>query len=628
MNYKYPLVKAFLIIPFGYLFNYIFDLNSFQFGIAVLLVLLVSILKISRIVKYISIFLLAGIYISFQHNYYSIQEFENKVSVSFEGVIDGTISKIISQNSEYVKVLTEVNIKSYALENDTRTNVVLSIYYSDKNDVIELKPGYDIKANVTLRTANLKSLPQDFNESNYLKSQSAHFYASCNESNFSFIERYKIITYLYDFKDNIKLKIGSHLKERPYVGILIALATGDKSDISYQTRKVFSKTGTAHVLAISGLHVGLIASFFYILTGFIRKKTLKLVIFLSLVWIFILVTGASASGIRAGFMISMFFILKYFNRVPNIINIVLFTLLVSILINPMLLFSISFQLSYSAILGIIILYNYIYNNLKSIFGQYNSKIIRYLCASIAISFAATIPTALLTAYYFNVFSIVYPLSNIFIIPLVSLATAFNFIYILFDFLYIPFADLYLNAGYILIELSVDINSYLLNFDLNLGDRGVNLVLLAFISSLILIFIFTAEKRNKFFLRGIIGVFSISLLLFSDILDENPNSIEVIPREQFVAVIQNTHQLKTVLVVDRMKYDYIKNDYNFINYILKDSISINLLKTSDASINIHDQIKKYDFVESQFVNKEFVDSVSMTLNILPLYKITDNRYGHN
>lgn len=627
MNYKYPLIKAFLIIPFGYLLNYIFEFSLLQFGIVALIVLLISIFNISRILKYISIFLLAGIYISFQHNHYTINEFENKVSVSFEGFVEGTVSEIISRKPNYTKILAAVNVKSYALENDIRTNVVLSVYNTDKNDLI-LKPGYEIRANVNLRTANLKSLPQDFNESNYLKSQSAHFYASCNESNFSFIERYLIITYLYDFKENIKDKINSLFSSKPYTGILIALATGDKSDISYETRDLFSKTGTAHVLAISGLHVGLIAGFFYVITGFIRKRTMKLIIFISLIWIFILVTGAAASGIRAGFMISMFFIIKYFNRVPNIINIVLFTLIVTILINPMVLYSISFQLSYSAILGIIFLYNHIYRNLKSLFGDNNSRVLKYLYASIAISFAATIPTSFFTAYYFNVFSIIYPLANIFIIPLVSLATAFNFIYILFDFLYIPFADLYLNAAYFLIELSVNINSFLLNFDLNIADRGVNLELLAIISSLILILIFTSVKRNKFILRGIIGVFSISLLLFSDILVESPNEIEIIPREQFVALIQNQPHEKTVLIVDRKKYDYIKNDPIFVNYILKDSLKINLLKTSDTSIKIHDQIKKYDFVMSSFVDKKYVDSVSNALNIIPLYKIVDNSYGYN
>lgn len=627
MNYKYPLIKAFLIIPFGYLLNYIFEFSLLQFGIVALIVLLISIFNISRILKYISIFLLAGIYISFQHNHYTINEFENKVSVSFEGFVEGTVYEIISRKPNYTKILAAVNVKSYALENDIRTNVVLSVYNTDKNDLI-LKPGYEIRANVNLRTANLKSLPQDFNESNYLKSQSAHFYASCNESNFSFIERYLIITYLYDFKENIKDKINSLFSSKPYTGILIALATGDKSDISYETRDLFSKTGTAHVLAISGLHVGLIAGFFYVITGFFRKRTIKLIIFISLIWIFILVTGAAASGIRAGFMISMFFIIKYFNRVPNIINIVLFTLIVTILINPMVLYSISFQLSYSAILGIIFLYNHIYRNLKSLFGDNNSRVLKYLYASIAISFAATIPTSFFTAYYFNVFSIIYPLANIFIIPLVSLATAFNFIYILFDFLYIPFADLYLNAAYFLIELSVHFNSFLLNYDLNIADRGVNLELLAIISSLILILIFTSVKRNKFILRGIIGVFSISLLLFSDILVESPNEIEIIPREQFVALIQNQPHEKTVLIVDRKKYDYIKNDPIFVNYILKDSLKINLLKTSDTSIKIHDQIKKYDFVMSSFVDKKYVDSVSNALNIIPLYKIVDNSYGYN
>jgi competence protein ComEC len=628
LNYKYPLIKAILIIPFGYLFNYIFDINSLQLGIAFLIVLTLSILRINNIIKYISIFLLAGIYISFQHNLYNIDKFKDKVSISFDGVVKGNIIEIISDNDSFTKVLAKVNINSFALENTYETNIILSIFKSDKNKAIILKPGYDIKANVSLRTPNIKTLPNDFNEISYLKSNKAHFFAFSNWLNFSFVKRNKISTYLYDIKEYMKYSIKFYLKDFTYKSILIALATGDKSDIDYETRHVFSKTGTAHVLAISGLHVGLIAGFIYIITGFIQNRTFKLTLFLILVWIFIILTGASASGIRAGFMISMFFILKYFNRVPNIINIALATFIISILINPMVLYSISFQLSYSAIFGIIFLYKSINNNIKSFFGIRNSKTLRFIISSISISFAATITTSLFTAYYFNVFSVIYPIANIFIIPLVSLATAFNFIFIFLELLFVPFSKVYLEAAYYLIELSVNINSFLLNYDIELFDRGVNIELLSVLSSLILIIIFISKKRKDFIHRFVIGGSLIIVLLFSDILIYKPKKIEIIPREQFVAVIFNKSSNKTVLIVDRKDYDYIKNDYVLEDYILKDSINVNLLKTSDASININDRIKKYEFVSSKFVSREFVDSLSNSLEIRSLYNVVNNEYGHN
>lgn len=626
MNYKYPLLKAIIILPFGYLINNIFELSTLQLAIAALTVVLISIFKLPKVIKYISILLFAGIYISFQHNLYSIEGFEDKISVTFDGTLKGEVIEVISNREKYVKVLASVSIMSYTLKKDYNTNVILTIFKSGKE--LELKPGFEIRANSSLRTPNIKTLPGDFNESSYLKANKAHFFAYCNRTNFSYIERYNYSTYIYEFKTYIKELINRNLPNEAHKGLLIALATGDKTDIDYNTRELFSKTGTAHVLAISGLHVGLIAGFFYILTGFIRNSTFKLLTFLCMVWLFIMLTGASASGVRAGFMLSLFFVLKYFDRVPNIINIALATFVISILLNPMLLYSISFQLSYAAIFGIIFLYKPIFNNLKSLFGNTKNKIIRFICSSVAISFAATIPTSLFTAYYFNVFSVLYPIANIFIIPTVSLATAFNFIFILLEFTNIPFAIQYLDASYYLIELSVKINQFLINFDLNLVDRGVNLIYLSAISSLILIVIFIARNRNNFLLKSIIGFTLISILLFSDIMVDEKRRVEIIPREQFTALIINDTKQKKVLIADRKDYDFIQYDRVLIDYLLKDSSDLHLLKTSDASILIHDNIKQYDFVTSQFVSKYFIDSLSKSLNIKPLYKIIDNSHGNN
>ena len=116
-------------------------------------------------------------------------------------------------------------------------------------------------------------------------------------------------------------------------------------------------------------------------------------------------------------------------------------------------------------------------------------------------------------------------------------------------------------------------------------------------------------------------------MLNKIVDEK-RKIEVIPREQFTAAIINETNKKTVLIADRRDYDYINYDHILVDYLLQDSVDIHLLKTSDASILIHDNIKKYEFVTSEFVSKKFIDSLSKSLNIKPLYKIIDNSHGYN
>lgn len=202
-------------------------------------------------------------------------------------------------------------------------------------------------------------------------------------------------------------------------GLVIALTLGDKSKLSIEKRNQFANAGAMHVLAVSGMHVGILLGFLqwiFFLFKPLRKRNLYLYFALILIWAFAFLTGMSASVARA---VTMFSILaigqllgKKFFSVQAIFSSALFLLL----FNPLFVYDIGFQLSYLAVLGIA----FFYRPISSLF--YSSyKVIDFFWRGTVIGIAAQIGTLPLTLFYFNQFPNYFFLTNIGLLVLASIA---------------------------------------------------------------------------------------------------------------------------------------------------------------------------------------------------------------
>lgn len=208
-------------------------------------------------------------------------------------------------------------------------------------------------------------------------------------------------------------QIGDNMKSwlpESVSGIGVALLLGNKADINQEVLDSFSNTGAMHVLAVSGLHVGIILIIFqYILSFFSRWISKKQSILFSvvLIWGFGLLSGASPSVIRAVVMFSILALGQVLSRKNNGMNNLILSAIVLLMYDPYYLFDIGFQLSYVALIGILLFQTPIYKLIPV-----KQKWLDWIWQGSAVGIAATIATTPFMLYWFHQFPNYFLLSNI------------------------------------------------------------------------------------------------------------------------------------------------------------------------------------------------------------------------
>lgn len=207
-------------------------------------------------------------------------------------------------------------------------------------------------------------------------------------------------------------------------GILLA----DRGEISPDLKQSFVDTGTIHVLAVSGLHVGIVAVVFYALFGLLRFGR-RAIIFLTIAGLFVymLLTGSTPSVIRATIMASIILLGQVFERRGDIYNSLSVAAIIILLWDPRQLFNVGFQLSFAAVLSIVALYPILANLIKKIPERFEEiKAIDYVLKLFAVSLAAQLGTLPFTAFYFERISVVSLLANLIVVPVVGLNVTIGF----------------------------------------------------------------------------------------------------------------------------------------------------------------------------------------------------------
>jgi competence protein ComEC len=200
---------------------------------------------------------------------------------------------------------------------------------------------------------------------------------------------------------------------------LVALTTGVKSYLSDDIRKSFSKSGTMHLLAVSGLHVGYIYSVLLLITSifgnFRFSVFMRSILIIILLWGYALFTGMAPSIERAVLMATIYQIGTIFGKRKNSLNSLSLSALIICIFDPGAVFDIGFQLSYAATLSIILINPFI-NRLY----QTKNPIMKYVWTTVSISTSCQIGTSILTIYYFKFIPVYFMISNLLAIPLSSI----------------------------------------------------------------------------------------------------------------------------------------------------------------------------------------------------------------
>lgn len=318
-------------------------------------------------------------------------------------------------------------------------------------------------------------------------------------------------------------------------GFLKAFYLGKRNEIPENIKVNYRDSGVIHILALSGLHVGILLSILgvllYPLLNFRNGKKIRRLVVIIVLWGFAFISGLSPSIVRAVTMFSFFALAQGLNRQTNSINTLSISALVVLLIDPNIVFDVGFQLSYTAVLGILILMPI----LNKIWNPKNI-LLNPIASLIKVSFAAQIGVLPLSLYYFNQFPILFFISNLLVIPTLTLCLWIGLFIVLFAEIKILNKQL-IDGFEFLIELMNKITKWISNFDIfifkNISYDEIQMVLSYLIITLLISYLNRKTAVKVLYL-----------------------CIAVLGLQLYVAFLYNTNSTQDFIVFHKMKNSII------------------------------------------------------------------------
>lgn len=225
-----------------------------------------------------------------------------------------------------------------------------------------------------------------------------------------------IYAFSYRFRDILLASLQRSGLSDDEFGVAAAILLGYDDNLADEVRKNYVAAGSMHILCVSGMHVGIIYLLASFLLGFLNRKrwqkTLKQALLLALIWFYALIAGLSPSILRASLMLTFVIVGEMIGRKGFIINSIAASAFVLLCVNPNNLLEIGFLLSYSAVIGIVVLQHPIYS-----WFVIKNKLLDRAWEITAVALAAQAGTIPFTLFYFNQFSTYFVLSNLFMTPI-------------------------------------------------------------------------------------------------------------------------------------------------------------------------------------------------------------------
>lgn len=344
-----------------------------------------------------------------------------------------------------VKVI--LNVKGVRNKNNWNSSsgkVIVYLQSDSLSKAIEL--GDIISFEPRLENVPPPKNPNEFDYRNYLSYHLIYQQAFLRSNNWKTVKKastnnlFKIAEDVRKYLINSLKKKGLNDKE---LAVASALILGYKDDIDAQLKSAYSSAGAMHVLAVSGLHVGIIFLIFNVLLKFLDKikygSIIKGILLIVLLWCYALLTGLSPSVMRAATMFSFIVGAKMVKRNSNFFNTLAASALTLLIINPMLIMEVGFQLSYLAVIGIVVIQPWVYN-------WFSPKwwLLDKIWEISAVSIAAQIATFPLGLLYFHQFPNYFLLSNLIVIPMAIIILYLGLVTL--SCISIPFISDYLVLG--------------------------------------------------------------------------------------------------------------------------------------------------------------------------------------
>jgi competence protein ComEC len=427
-------------------------------------------------------------------------------------------------------------------------NILLTIKDVVDNEV----PSYGdhIRYNGTAFRPLKNNNPYSFNYQEYLENNNIHGLSYLYKADYTLTKRSNdLYYYLIVVPRNwIRNRINKFYSSG-YSGFLKAILLGEKNSLSPQLKQDFASSGLSHILAVSGLHTGVIALIFLTIFQIVfRNRTAARILTIVLLIYYMLLAHAVPSVQRAVIMISLVLLAKILQRRISTINILFAAAFIILVINPMQLFSVGFQLSFISVFAILVIFQYLSKKLNPL--RKNHSKLFWLLNLMLLSLMVQIVLAPLTIHYFHTLALGGIIANVIAIPLISLVLPLSILSILFPISAI--CAVYAAANKLLLFLVFALSRFvashrILLFDfLYLNDFQI-LSLYAVLLMLILLWKHSDDAKIKLYKFLSFSLLIIMILVVPEVLRERNFEITVLDVGQGDAIVIRTPARKTILI---------------------------------------------------------------------------------
>ncbi len=342
-----------------------------------------------------------------------------KPAIGSDNYAAGTIQRLRQGENSLRLVIKVAFLGSKPDDLDAHSGFLLAYLELDARSR-ELALGDQILLKGKIRGIDPPRNPKAFDFSRYMHLNNVHFSIRSDSASWEKLN-IKPADGLFARSDQLRKRcidiLKKHLPSDNEFAVGAALLLGYKDEISQELNNAYANTGAMHVLAVSGLHVGIVYLCLGSLIGLIKIrrrywKVLKMLLLLTGVWGFVLLTGSAPSALRAATMFSFVIVGQSLDRQANVYNSFAASAFLMLCVNPYLLFDIGFQLSYLAVIGIVYFQPIIYR-----LWYIENKVGDYFWKLTAVSLAAQITTLPISLFYFHQFPLYFWLSGLVVVPL-------------------------------------------------------------------------------------------------------------------------------------------------------------------------------------------------------------------
>lgn len=426
-----PFIHITIPMAIGIVFYYYIamSIKSIVFGLVLILSIYLIMIcnnRSSKIIIYVLFFFL-GLILMYGKTEKSVISCYANQNIEIDGII-----KEVKESEGFTNaILKGESIVVDGIKKPIKEKILIRIYGDMKVNI-----GDEIKLNGTVKEPNRNTNPKLFNYKLYLETN--NIFAIINtrdykvrlisKGNLSYGEKLRI-----KFKTSVEETFTRYLNDENSQ-LMTSIMLGDMNYLDDNNQIKYRELGLAHLMAISGLHIGILSTFLiyiFYLMGINRK--INLLITITIIWLYGYLIGYPPSVLRALIMFTVLFYSQLINRPYDNINVLCFAAFILLICNPLWLFNIGFQLSFMATFFLITFSKL----LKNKFYPYNGKIFNSLYTIIAVQIGI-IPVI---AYYFNSISLVSILANLILIPLLSICVILGFIVYIVSWLSVFLANI-------------------------------------------------------------------------------------------------------------------------------------------------------------------------------------------